>query len=539
MMNENTFNKVIRPLLWVITIALAAGIVIRAVSGSRQKTININSNGSDWAKLMLVLESVDKNYVDDIDHKKVIEDIIPDVMKELDPHSVYLPPEELKEAEESLAGGFEGIGIQFNVPNDTVVVNSVITGGPSEKAGLRVGDKVIKVDDRVIAGVEMPQDTMISLMRGPKGTKVIISVLRHGSDELIPFTITRDKIPVNSIDVSYMLNDTTGYIKLSKFARTTYAEFVQALDKLRDRGMKRLVFDLRDNTGGYLDQAMLLSNEFLEKGQMIVYMEGKARPRTDLRADGRGRNQDMDIAVLINQGSASASEIFAGAIQDNDRGTIYGVRSFGKGLVQEPVYFSDGSGIRLTVARYYTPAGRCIQKPYSDDYELEIYERYATGEMFSADSIKLDNETQYKTLGGRTVYGGGGIVPDVFVPVDTLGVTDFYVECNRLGLQIKYASEVLDAHTSEVSAAKDMAAFDRFINNLGIERGFLSFAASNKVVPAEGEWERSKDYMLTQIRALIARYTPMGDEAFYPIYQQTDKLIQIAVKNETVDSSSD
>lgn len=538
-MNENTFNKVIRPLLWVITIALAAGIVLRALPSSCSKKVDINSVDSDWAKLMLVLESVDQNYVDDIDHKKVMEDIIPDVMRELDPHSVYLPPQELKEAEESLAGGFEGIGIQFNVPNDTIVVNSVITGGPSEKAGLRVGDRVIKVDERVVAGVNMPQDTMVSLMRGPKGTKVIISILRHGSDELIPFTITRDKIPVNSVDVSYMLNDTTGYIKLSKFARTTYSEFAKALDKLHAQGMKRLVFDLRDNSGGYLDQAMLLANEFLEKGQMIVYMEGKARPRTDLKADGHGRNQDMDIAVLINSGSASASEIFAGAIQDNDRGTIYGVRSFGKGLVQEPVYFSDGSGIRLTVARYYTPSGRCIQKPYSDDYELEIYERYASGEMFSADSIKLENETKYKTIGGRTVYGGGGIVPDVFVPVDTVGVTDFYVECNRLGLQIKYASEVLDAHTAEVSAARDMRTFDRFVDGLGLENGFLQFAKKNNVSPKEGEWERSKEYILTQVRALIARYTPMGDDAFYPIYQQTDKLIQIAVENEADDTGID
>ncbi|MBQ9528947.1 MAG: PDZ domain-containing protein, partial [Bacteroidales bacterium] len=268
-MSENKFYKILRPILWVITIALAAIVIWRAFT-PRQPKVDVNSIDSDWSKLMLVLESVDKNYVDEIDHKKVIEDIIPNVMKELDPHSVYLPPEELKEAEESLSGGFEGIGIQFNVPNDTVVVNSVITGGPSERAGLRVGDRVIKVDDRNIAGVKMEQDTMISLMRGPKGTKVVISVLRYGSDELIPFTITRDKIPVHSVDVAYMINDTTGYIKLSKFARTTYAEFVQACDKLKDSGMKRLVFDLRDNTGGYLDQAMMLANEFMEAGEMIV-----------------------------------------------------------------------------------------------------------------------------------------------------------------------------------------------------------------------------------------------------------------------------
>ena len=532
-MNENKLYKILRPILWVLTIAFAVSIVLRSLPANRTSKVDVKSVDSEWSKLMLVLESVDKNYVDKLDHDKIIEDILPDVMHELDPHSVYLPPEELKEAEESLAGGFDGIGIQFNVPNDTVVVSSVITGGPSEKAGLRVGDRVIKVDDRVIAGVKMEQDTMISLMRGPKGTKVVISILRYGSDELIPFTITRDKIPVHSVDVSYMIDDTTGYIKLSKFARTTFAEFTQATDRLKGKGLKRLVFDLRDNTGGYLDQAMLLSNEFLKKGEMIVYMQGKARPRTDLKADGRGRCQDLDVAVLINAGSASASEIFAGAIQDNDRGTIYGVRSFGKGLVQEPVYFSDGSGIRLTVARYYTPSGRCIQKPYSEDHEMEIYERYATGEMFSADSIKLDELEKFKTIGGRTVYGGGGIVPDVFVPVDTVAVTDFFVDCNRKGLQIKYANEVLDSHTARVAAAKTMEAFDSFISTLDLEKGFLAFARRNEVVPKEGEWEISKDYMLTQIRALIARYTPMGDEAFYPIYLKTDTLVQTAVKNET------
>jgi carboxyl-terminal processing protease len=534
-MSDNKFYKILRPILWVLTVALATIVVVRAIAPIRQSRLNVNSFDSDWSKLMLVLESVDKNYVEDIDHKKVIEDIIPEVMKELDPHSVYLPPEELKEAEESLAGGFEGIGIQFNVPNDTVVVNSVITGGPSERAGLRVGDRVIKVDDRNIAGVKMEQDTMISLMRGPKGTKVVISVLRYGSDELIPFTITRDKIPVHSVDVAYMINDTTGYIKLSKFARTTFAEFVQATDKLKDKGMKRLVFDLRDNTGGYLDQAMLLANEFMEAGDMIVYMVGKARPRTDLKADGRGRNKDLPIAVLINAGSASASEIFAGAIQDNDRGTIYGVRSFGKGLVQEPIYFSDGSGIRLTVARYYTPSGRCIQKPYSEDYELEIYERYTTGEMFSADSIKIEDDTKYKTRSGRTVYGGGGIVPDVFVPVDTIKVTNFYVDCNRKGLQIKYANEVLDAHSGQIAACRTMESFDKFIAGMDLEREFLAFAAKNGTEPKEGEWKTSKEYMLTQIKALIARYTPMGDEAFYPIYDKTDNLILTAVKNEAYD----
>lgn len=529
-MDDKIF-KILKPMLWVLTIAAAASLVITSIT-PRKEVVDVNRINHDWAKLMLVLDQVDKNYVEDLKHKDVTEDLIPLIMEELDPHSVYLPPQELKDAEESLQGGFDGIGIQFNVPNDTIVVNSVITGGPSEKAGLMVGDRVVKVDDRTVAGVNMPQDTMVKLMRGPKGTKVVISVKRKGQEELIPFTITRDKIPVHSVDVAYMLNDTTGYVKLSKFARTTHEEFVAAVDKLRDQGMKRLVFDLRDNTGGFLDQAMRLANEFMETGEMIVYMQGKARPRTDLRADGKGRYKDMPLAVLINNGSASASEIFAGAVQDNDRGTIYGVRSFGKGLVQEPIYFTDGSGIRLTVARYYTPSGRCIQKPYSDDYELEIFERYNTGEMFSADSIKVDENEKYTTKGGRTVYGGGGIVPDVFVPIDTVGVTDFMVDCNRQGLQIKYANTLLDRYAKSLSATTTMDQFEHFYESLDAEKGFLAYAAENGFTPKEGEWAISKTFIMTQVKALIARYTAMGDNAFYPIYQKTDKLIHIAVGNE-------
>ena len=352
-------NKLLRTILLAISILIAAILIANAIKGRQQK-VDINSIDSDWAKLMVILKTMDDNYVDDIDHKKVTEDILPALMKELDPHSVYLPPSDLKEAEESLQGGFDGIGIQFNVPADTAIVTSVITGGPSEKAGLLTGDRIIKVDETVIAGVKMDQDSMVKLMKGPKGTKVRISVKRNGEKDLIPFDITRDKIPVNSIDVAFMLNDTTGYIKLSKFARTSYLEFLEAAAELRLKGMKRLIFDLRDNTGGYLDQALLLSNEFLEKGDLIVYMEGKHREREDMHADGRGSCKNIELAVLINESSASSSEIFAGAMQDNDRATIYGVRSFGKGLVQEPVYFTDGSGIRLTIQRFYTPSGRCI-----------------------------------------------------------------------------------------------------------------------------------------------------------------------------------
>ena len=529
MASKDNNNKLLRTVLWSITILLASFFLASAIRGRQQK-VDVNSIDSDWAKLMVILKTMDENYVDDIDHKKVTEDILPALMKELDPHSVYLPPSDLKEAEESLQGGFDGIGIQFNVPADTAIVTSVITGGPSEKAGLQTGDRIIKVDETVIAGVKMDQDSMVKLMKGPKGSKVKISVKRSGADGLIPFDITRDKIPVNSIDVAFMLNDTTGYIKLSKFARTSYLEFLEAAADLRKNGMKRLIFDLRDNTGGYLDQALLLSNEFLKKGDLIVYMEGKHRKREDMYADGRGSCQSIDLAVLINESSASSSEIFAGAMQDNDRATIYGVRSFGKGLVQEPVYFTDGSGIRLTIQRFYTPSGRCIQKPYTDDYDYDIIHRYSNGELFNADSIKVVDSLKYTTKGGRTVYGGGGIIPDVFVPLDTVGTNDFYVKCNRLGLQNKYASRFFDGNSAALRSQTTLEGLNKFLDGKDIEAGFLRFAAANDAVPAGDEWERAKGYILTQVRALIARYSPLGDKGFYPIYLTTDKTVTIAVE---------
>ena len=367
-------NTVMAALLGVVL-----GVLLTLVSGKVYERRDFDGDYNRWRKLNLILQEVQKNYVDTIDMKGMTDAAVVAALAELDPHSVYLPPVELEESESELSGNFEGIGITFNVPNDTIVVLNALTGGPSEKAGLMQGDRIVKVDERVVAGVKMPQDSMIRLMKGPKGTKVKITVNRDGT--IIPFDIIRDKIPVHCIDAAFMIDDVTGYVKLSKFTRTTYREFSEATSKLLDKGMKRLIFDLRDNTGGYFDQALLLSNEFLQRGEGIVYMEGRQRPRQDYDADGRGSLKDVLISVLINEGTASSSEIFSGAIQDNDRGVIVGRRSFGKGLVQEPVNFTDGSGIRLTVARFYTPSGRCIQKPYDGDYDYDIYERYAHGEI--------------------------------------------------------------------------------------------------------------------------------------------------------------
>ena len=481
-----------------------------------------------WRKLNLILQEVQKNYVDTIDMATMTDAAVTAALAKLDPHSVYLPPVELEESDSELAGNFEGIGITFNVPNDTAIVLNVIPGGPSEKAGLMAGDRIIKVDERVIAGMKTPQDSMVRMMKGPAGTKVKISVSRD--KQMIPFEITRGKIPVHSVDAAFMVSDTVGYIKLTKFSRTTYKEFVEASSKLMEQGMTSLVFDLRDNTGGYFDQALLLSNEFLQKGDAIVYMEGLHRPRQQYDADGRGKMKDIVLTVLIDEGSASSSEIFAGAIQDNDRGVIVGRRSFGKGLVQEPINFTDGSGIRLTVARFYTPSGRCIQKPYDKNYNYDIFERYAHGEMTSADSMKVDSTSLYYTVKGRRVYGGGGIIPDTFVPIDTTKASKFFINCNKKAVMMRFASNFFDRNKSGLSKIDDFERLERWLSDVDIEQQFLNYAAKvENLKPAAGEWEKTRWYMLPQVKALVGRYSKLQDEAFYRFYLPIDNEFQRAL----------
>ena len=522
---ESNLN-IVTVLLGVIIGVLLTNLVIKILPEKK-----FDGDYERWRKLNLILQEVQKNYVDTIDMKGMTDAAVVAALAELDPHSVYLPPVELTESETELAGNFDGIGIQFNVPNDTAIVLSVIPGGPSEKAGLNQGDRIIRVDERTIAGTKTPQDSMVRLMKGPSGSKVRITVSRGGS--LIPFEITRDKIPVHCIDAAFMINDTTGYIKLSKFTRTTYKEFSQASDKLLEMGMKRLIFDLRDNTGGYFDQALLLSNQFLNKGDMIVYMEGRHRSRQDYDADGRGSLKDVALSILINEGSASSSEIFAGAIQDNDRGAIVGRRSFGKGLVQEPINFTDGSGVRLTVARFYTPSGRCIQKPYDKDYAYDIYERYAHGEMVSADSMKVDTTSLYYTVKGRPVYGGGGIIPDIFVPIDTTRATRFYINCNKKATAMRFASSMFDKYRSSLTQIDDFDRLADWLDSIGLEAQFLKYAADvDKLSPKAGEWEATRSYMMPQLRALVGRYSKLDDEAFYRFYLPVDDVIQKAMESD-------
>ena len=508
--------------LWLFMLLLICSMYVGKCSrGCKELAVDDHK----WSKLLLVLDQIEKNYVDTIDYKDMVEKLLPQVMEKLDPHSVYLPPVELEAADESLVGNFSGIGIQFNVPADTAIVISVIPGGPSQKAGLLSGDRIIKVDGKMVAGVKMNQDSLVKMLKGPRGTKVHLEVKRDNLDELLPFEIVRDKIPVKSVDVAFMLSDSLGYVKLSKFSRTSYVEFMEAVLPLVEQGMKELVFDLRDNTGGYLDQALRLSNEFLNEGELIVYMEGANRAREDYKASGKGLLRDMKLYVLINESSASSSEIFAGAIQDNDRGTILGRRSYGKGLVQEPVYFTDKSGIRLTVARFYTPTGRCIQKPYDENYQMDIIERYRHGEMISADSIKRVDSLKFTTPGGKVVYGGGGIIPDIFVPIDTTGVTDFLIACNRKSLIVKFSNILADKYRKELRKVETFEDLERLVATIDIGGEFLEYASRNGVVPGKGEWKESREIVELQLCGLMGRYTVLDDNAFYPYILRLDNVI--------------
>ena len=521
---KQTLIRIAEILLGVLLGVLLTVTVVRY----REDRKLLSAKYVEWRKLNLMLEQIEKNYVDTIDQAGMTDAAIAGALAKLDPHSVYMPPVKLEAAEEELSGNFEGIGIQFNVPNDTAIVLEVIAGGPSEKAGLLTGDRLLKVDDKVIAGVKFPQDSMVRRMKGPAGTKVIVTVLRAGDE--IPFEITRGKIPLHSIDASFMVDDTTGYIRLQKFSRTTHKDFVEAYTALTEKGMHRLVMDIRDNSGGFLDQALLLSNEFLSRGDTIVYMEGLHRDREVYRADGRGKLKDVSLLVLISENSASSSEIFAGAMQDNDRGTIVGRRSFGKGLVQEPFYFTDGSGLRLTVARFYTPSGRCIQKPY-DNYEYDIYERYTGGEIFSADSVKLNREDVHHTRSGRIVYGGGGIMPDVFVPMDTTRASAFYIACNRKATQMRFAADMFDKYRNQLREIDSYEGMDAFLRRIDVPGQFRQYALRRDgITVKDDEYADTLPYLEPQLNALVARYSKLGENAFYKYYLPVDNTVTAALQ---------
>lgn len=487
---------------------LLGALVVIGIVGIREKRNLLRTECVDWRKLNLVLQVIDKNYVDSVDRELVTDVAIDAVLAALDPHSVYMPPQTLEENETDLAGEFGGVGIQFNVPADTAVIIEVIPGGPSEKAGILAGDRILEVDGVNIAGVSFPQDSMVRKMRGPSGTKVKLLIGR--SSERIPFDITRAQIPTFSVDASFMVSDSVGYIRLSKFSRTTYSEFTKAAFALQKEGMTHLVIDLRQNSGGYFDQALKVANLFLPKDADIVYIEGLHREKEEFKATGTGPFVSTGLSVLIDEGSASSSEILAGAIQDNGRGVIVGRRSFGKGLVQEPYNFTDGSGIRLTVSRFHTPSGRCLQKPYTDDYDYEVYERYSTGEMLDADSIRAD---------------AGGIVPDVFVPIDTTRAGSFYTAIYRKATTMRFASSYFDSHRRELLGVSSYPELLRLLDSADLEKEFLSFASKRDgLVPSAEEWRIDRIYMIAQVRALVGRYSKLGENAYYHLYLPTDQV---------------
>lgn len=485
------------------------------------------ADSSGKAKFDTVLSYIDRYYCDDVSEDELFAGAIQGMLQTLDPHSVYASAEENKQMMESLDGEFEGVGIQFNIMNDTVMVVAVISGGPSEKVGLLAGDRIVSVDGERIAGVHISQERVFKILRGEKGTKVKVGIVRQGSDKEIPYTIVRDKIPTNTLDVAYMLNEHVGYVKLDQFGEKTYYEFVMAVKKLKQSGMTDLVLDLRGNGGGYLTAATSICDAFLPKGEMIVYTEGKKVKKEVVYATSTGCFETGRVVVLIDDFSASASEIVAGAIQDNDRGIIIGRRSFGKGLVQQAFDLSDGSSVRLTVARYYTPSGRCIQRKYSggtEDYYEDLVRRYENGEMDSADSIKLDKSIRYTTKKGRTVYGGGGIMPDIFVPLDRDSNAMVFNEIFNTGLVTEYAFNF--ANQNKEPLLKSYPTAESFVKNMvlptAVEQDFLSFY--QKKYGSVSLNEASSKELKLWLKALIGRNL-YQEEGFYPVINTSDKVI--------------
>ena len=483
----------------------------------------------DARKLQMALYAVTNLYVDPTDEGKLVEDAIVGMLEKLDPHSTYTDPEETKEMTEPLEGNFDGIGIQFNVLTDTVYVIQVIPGGPSEKVGLVAGDRIVQVNDTVIAGVKMKTTDIMKRLRGPKGSEVRVKVKRNGEAELLDFTIVRGKIPVHSIDAVYMADKSIGYIKLNRFAASSTDEFKEALKTLDKKGMKKLILDLQGNGGGYLNVAIELADEFLARGKQIVYTQGSKQKRQDAISTAQGSFEDGELVILVDESSASASEILSGAVQDWDRGVIVGRRTFGKGLVQRPLPLPDGSMIRLTVARYYTPTGRCIQKPYEkgkgEDYAHDLIDRYNRGELMSADSIHFPDSMKYSTLAnGRTVYGGGGIMPDVFIPMDTTRYSDYHRDIVAKGLVNRVAMNYLDRHREELGKTykKPQVYKEKFVVTDEIMNELKKMAEEVKITFKEEEYNRSLPLIQLQIKALIARDLYDMTEYFYIINDVND-----------------
>lgn len=513
----------------VISIAIVLGIVIGNYISTKKFTLDKDR------KINAVLNLIQSEYVDSIDVKDLVEQAIPAIIGNLDPHSYYIPASDIRAENEKLDGSMSGIGVSFFMMNDTANVDQVIPNGPAEKVGMLAGDRIISVNGESIVGGTLTAEGIRSKIRGEKGTKVRIGVKRNTSKKTLTFTITRDDIPMNTIDVSYMLDDKTGYIKIAQFGKNTYDEFFAALSKLKKDGASRYIVDLRGNPGGYMEMAILMVNEFLEQGELIVYTKGR-KEREDIQvwSDDQGSFHDAQVAVLIDEYSASASEIMAGALQDNDRGLVVGRRSFGKGLVQKQIYLPDSSAIRLTIARYYTPSHRCIQKDYTlgdeDDYSKELYDRYTHGELYSADSIKVDKSKIFRTANGRIVYGGGGIVPDIFVPNDTTGITTYYRAVANLGLLQQYVYTYVDINRDQLKNVKTVKQLMGMMpSDDALTYDFVCYARDNGVPMRWYYINLSRSLIARQLRALVIRDV-LGSEEFYRYYNRTDNTVNAALK---------
>lgn len=513
----------------VISIAIVLGIVIGNYISTKKFTLDKDR------KINAVLNLIQSEYVDSIDVKDLVEQAIPAIIGNLDPHSYYIPASDIRAENEKLDGSLSGIGVSFFMMNDTANVDQVIPNGPAEKVGMLAGDRIISVNGESIVGGTLTAEGIRSKIRGEKGTKVRIGVKRNTSKKTLTFTIARDDIPMNTIDVSYMLDDKTGYIKIAQFGKNTYDEFFAALSKLKKDGASRYIVDLRGNPGGYMEMAILMVNEFLEQGELIVYTKGR-KEREDIQvwSDDQGSFHDAQVAVLIDEYSASASEIMAGALQDNDRGLVVGRRSFGKGLVQKQIYLPDSSAIRLTIARYYTPSHRCIQKDYTlgdeDDYSKELYDRYSHGELYSADSIKVDKSKIFRTANGRIVYGGGGIVPDIFVPNDTTGITTYYRAVANLGLLQQYVYTYVDINRDQLKNVKTVKQLMGMMpSDDALTYDFVCYARDNGVPMRWYYINLSRSLIARQLRALVIRDV-LGSEEFYRYYNRTDNTVNAALK---------
>ena len=510
-----------------IAVALVAGMWIG------KSFFNNSARWNSRSKLDTILEIIDRSYVDDVDPDSLLEASFAGLLSHLDPHSVYIPAADLQNVNEELSGSFSGIGISFNLLNDSINVLEVISGGPSEKAGLLAGDKIVSINDTIVAGQKWSDVKVRSSLRGPKGSVVKLGIKRHTSKKILPFEVVRGDIPVTSIDAAYMIAPKTGYVKINKFGSNTYSEFLTSVVNLMADGAEKFVIDLRGNGGGFMEPAVLMANEFLPAGSPIVSMRGKTAP--DDRptfSDGSGSLLNTELVVLIDEVSASASEIFAGAIQDNDRGLVIGRRSFGKGLVQNQIELPDSSALRLTIARYYTPSGRCIQKAYAPgtDYDRDIINRYEHGEFYSADSIKLDKSLAFETMHGRTVYGGGGIMPDIFVPNDTAGITSYYLYVVNDGLVQKYTFGYTGRYRDRLEKSGDVAAHLRMLpDDDTLLQDFVSYSQKAGVAPRWYYINISRDLLVNQLKAMIVRNV-LGVEGYFKVFNELDPTVVSGVE---------